>query len=186
EHRGELVRLAPDLAKRVADLPAPQVAEAETERYLLFEAATGLLSEASKQQPIVLILDDLHWAGAPELLLLQHILQTTMPLTLQISRPYRATDLTRTHPLTSALADFRRETGVERIALHGLDEAAVVGFVTAAAGHELTEPGIALARAIHHETEGSPFFIGGVLPHLSEAGAIFHGGDRGTFKGDTA
>src|SRR6185295_14710114 len=75
EHKGELVRLAPELAKRVADLPAPQVAEAETERYLLFEAATGLLSEASKAQPIVLILDDLHWAGAPELLLLKHVLK---------------------------------------------------------------------------------------------------------------
>ena len=73
EHKGELVRLVPELARRVADLPAPQVAEAETERYLLFEAVTGLLSEASQQQPIVLVLDDLHWAGAPELLLLKHI-----------------------------------------------------------------------------------------------------------------
>src|SRR5215471_7445122 len=46
EHKGELVRLVPELARRIADLPAPQVAGAETERYLLFEAVTGLLSEA--------------------------------------------------------------------------------------------------------------------------------------------
>jgi len=184
EHKGELARLVPELARRIADLPSPQVAEAETERYLLFEAATGLLSEASKQQPIVLILDDLHWAGAPELLLLKHVLKTAMPLRLLVIGTYRDTDLTRTHPLTSALADFRRETGVERIALHGLDEAAVVGLVTAAAGHELTEPGMALARALHHETEGSPFFIGEILRHLSESGAIFQEGDRWTFKGD--
>src|SRR5262249_392419 len=147
EHKGELVRLVPELARRIADLPAPQVAEAETERYLLFEATTGLLSEASKQQPVVLLLDDLHWAGAPELLLLKHILKTTMPLRLLVIGTYRDTDLIRTHPLTSALADFRRESGVERIALHGLDENAVVGLVTAAAGHELGGPGIALARA---------------------------------------
>jgi class 3 adenylate cyclase len=184
EHKGEIQRLTPELAKRVADLPAPQIAEAETERYLLFEAVAGLFSEASQQQPLVLILDDLHWAGAPELLLLKHILKTTMPLRLLIIGTYRDTDLTRTHPLTSALADFRKESGVERIALHGLDEAAVVGLVTAAAGHELTEPGIVLARALHHETEGSPFFIGEILRHLSESGAIFQEGDRWTYKGD--
>jgi class 3 adenylate cyclase len=186
EHKGELVRLAPDLARRVPDLPAPQVAEAETERYLLFEAATGLLSAASQRQPLVLILDDLHWAGAPELLLLKHILKTGMPLRLLVIGTYRDTDLTRTHPLTAMLADWRRETGVERIALHGLDEAAVVGLVTAAAGHELAEPGIALARALHRETEGSPFFIGEILRHLSESRAIYQEGNRWTYKGDIA
>jgi predicted ATPase len=108
EHKGELVRLAPELAKRVSDLPAPQVAEADTERYLLFEAVTGLLSEASKQQPIVLLLDDLHWAGAPELLLLKHMLKTAMPLRLLIIGTYRDTDLTRNHPLTAMLADPER------------------------------------------------------------------------------
>jgi class 3 adenylate cyclase/tetratricopeptide (TPR) repeat protein len=186
EHKGELVRLTPELARRVANPPAPQVAEAETERYLLFDAVTGLLSEASKQQPVVLVLDDLHWAGAPELLLLRHILKTTMPLRVLIIGTYRDTDLTRTHPLTAMLADWRRETGVERIALHGIDEAAVVGLVAAAAGHDLTEPGIALARALHQETEGSPFFIGEILRHLSESGAIFQQGDRWIYKGDIA
>jgi hypothetical protein len=70
--------------------------------------------------------------------------------------------------------------------VHGLDEAAVVGLVTAPAGHDLTEPDIALARAIHQETEGSPFFIGEILRHLSESGAIFQEGERWTFKGDIA
>src|SRR5262249_58322987 len=71
-HRGELARLVPELARRIADLPAPQAAEAETERFLLFEAVTGLLAAASRESPIVLVLDDLHWAVAPELLLLKH------------------------------------------------------------------------------------------------------------------
>src|SRR5262249_5880356 len=152
----------------------------------LFEAATGLLSEASQQQPIVLVLDDLHWAGAPELLLLKHILKTAMPLRLLVIGTYRDSDLTRTHPLISVLADFPRERGVERVALQGLDEAAVVGLVTAAAGHELAAPGVALARALHRDTEGSPFFIGEILRHLSESGAIFQEDGRWTFKGDIA
>lgn len=186
EHKGELARLAPELGQRVAGLPAPQVAEADTERYLLFEAVVGLLSAASQHEPMVLILDDLHWAGAPELLLLKHILRSTVPLRLLIIGTYRDTDLTRSHPLMTALADFRRESGVERIALRGLDESAVVGLVTAAAGHDLPEAGIALARALQRETEGSPFFIGEILRHLSESGAIFQEGDRWTYRGDIA
>jgi class 3 adenylate cyclase len=186
EHKGELGRLLPELGRRVAALPAPQVAAAETERYLLFEAVTGLLSEASQRQPIVLILDDLHWAGAPELLLLKHMLKSAMPLRLLIVGTYRDTDLLRTHPLAAALADFRRETGVQRLALHGLDEAAVVSLVTAAAGHALAEPGIALARVLQRETEGNPFFIAEILRHLSESGTVFRAGERWMYAGDVA
>src|SRR6185436_9579393 len=81
-HRGELARLVPELARRMPDLPAPQVAEAETERFLLFEAVAGLLAVASQESPIVLVLDDLHWAGAPELVLLKHLIRSAEPLRL--------------------------------------------------------------------------------------------------------
>ena len=198
EHKGELGRLVPELARRVAELPAPQVAEAETERYLLFEAITGLLAAASRQQPVVLILDDLQWAGAPDLLLLKHILRSPLFAAQQpdagatpsgrllIVGTYRDSDLTRAHPLTAVLADLRREAGVERVALHGLDDEAVVELVAAAAGHRLLEPGLALAHALKRETEGSPFFIGEMLRNLTESGAVYQEGDRWTYKGDIA
>lgn len=185
-HHGELARLVPELRARVADLPAPQIAEAETERYLLFEAAAGLLATASQDAPIVLVLDDLHWAGTPELLLLKHIIRSAEPLRLLIIATYRDTDLTRTHPLTSMLADLRRESGVDRLALRGLDDVAVVALVTASAGHDLGEPGVTLAHALHRETEGSPFFITEILRNLTESGAVFREGGRWTYNGDIA
>jgi predicted ATPase len=74
----------------------------------------------------------------------------------------------------------------EALAHRSCFETAVVGLVTAAAGHELAEPGILLARALHQETEGSPFFIGEILRHLRESGAIFHEGDRWTYRGEIA
>jgi hypothetical protein len=183
-HKGELRRLVPDLARRVPELPAPQVAEAETERYLMFEAAVGLLAAASRERPVVLILDDLHWAGVPELLLLKHLMRFAEPMRLLVIAAYRDTDLSRTHPLTAVLADLRKEVGVERVSLRGLDEEAVLALVAATAGHQLTEPGIALARALRRETEGSPFFIGEILRHLSESGAVFQEGGQWTYRGD--
>ncbi len=182
-HHGELVRLVPELAQRVSDLPAPQVAEAETERFLLFEAVTGLLAAASQESPIVLVLDDLHWAGAPELLLLKHLVRSAEPMRLLVIGTYRDTDLSRTHPLTAVLADLRRESGVERVALHGLDDAAVETLVAAVARHDLDDALVALAHAIRRETEGNPFFIGEVIRHLSESGALFQEGGRWTYRG---
>jgi predicted ATPase len=159
-HRGELARLVPELARRVADLPAPQEAAAETERFLLFEAVTGLLAAASQERPLVLVLDDLHWAGAPELLLLKHLVRSAEPMRLLVIGTYRDTELSRTHPLTPILADVRREAGVERLSLHGLDDAAIETLVAAVARHELDAPLIALAHAVRRETEGNPLFIG--------------------------
>src|SRR5262249_47134211 len=100
--------------------------------------------------------------------------------------PHRDPDLTRPPPRTAGLGDRRREAGVDRLSLHGLDETGVVALMTAAAGHELTEPGLVLARAIHRETEGSPLFVGEILRNLTESGAIFQENDRWTYRGDVA
>ncbi len=185
-HRGELTRLVPELGRRIEELPAPQIAEAETERFLLFEAVTGLLAAASRERPLVLVLEDLHWAGAPELMLLKHLVRSAEPMRLLVIGTYRDTDLSRTHPLTPMLADLRREAGVERVSLHGLDDAAVETLVAAVARHELDEALVALAHAIRRETEGNPFFIGEVIRHLSESGALFEEGGRWTYQGEIA
>ena len=182
-HGGELARLIPELARRRPDLPAPQVAEAETERFLMFEAVAGLLATASQESPIVFILDDLHWAGTPELLLLKHVIRSATPMRLLVIGTYRDTDLLRTHPLTATLADLRREVGVERVSLHGLDDAAVETLVSAVARHELDEAWVRLAHAIRRETEGNPFFIGEVIRHLGESGAFVQEGERWTYRG---
>lgn len=161
----ELERLLPGIGPRLSDDP-------DTERNRLFEATTELLANLSAREPVVIVLDDVHWARKPTLLLLRHLLKTTAHLQLLIVATYRDTDLDRTHPLSEMLADMRRQAGVERLMLHGLDERGVVDFLERTAGHELDEPGRALAAAVARETEGNPFFIGEVLRHLSESGAL--------------
>ena len=175
EHQGELLRMVPELRERVPDVPPPRAAEPETERFLMFEAVAGLVSTASQHGPIMLILDDLQWAGAPELLLFKHLVRSAMPMNILIIVTYRDSELSRTHPLASVFADLRRETGIERVALRGLDEAGVIAFVTAAAGHDLGPSELALAREIGQETEGSPLFIAETLRNLSESGALGQG-----------
>ncbi len=169
---GELVRLMPELADRVPDLPPALQSDPETERYRLFDAVGAWLATASADQPVLLVVDDLHWAAKPTLLLLRHVLRFSEPLRLLIVGTYRDTELGRRHPLTELLADLRRQGGVERVSLSGLDAGGVTRFVEAMAGHELAAEDEVFARAIYAETEGNPFFVGEVLRHLSETGAV--------------
>src|SRR5207248_3339724 len=81
-------------------------------------------------------------------------------------------DLGHDHPLIEVLADFRRQGGVERLSLKGLDSSGVAEFMERAAGQALTDEDLLLARAIHEETDGNPFFMIEVLRHLRETGAL--------------
>ncbi|MEX0665483.1 MAG: AAA family ATPase [Acidimicrobiia bacterium] len=177
---GELTRIVPDLAARVPGLAEPLQGEPEAERHRLFESVVDLLGEMSVAAPIILVLDDVHWADKPSLLLLRHLLRANAPLRLLVIATYRDTDLDRSHPLSDVLADLRREAGVERLDLHGLDADDVSALMTATAGHELGEDALALAQALVDETEGNPFFVGEVLLHLAETGAIVQRDGRWT------
>ena len=86
---------------------------------------------------------------------------------------YRDSELSHSHPLLDTLAALRRQSGVSRIELTGLDDSGVVSFMEAAAGQTLDDAGVGLAHAVYRETDGNPFFVSEVLRHLSETGAIY-------------
>ena len=143
--------------------------EAEAERYLLFEAVAEYLAAGAEDQPILLVLDDLHWAAKPTLVLLRHLLRSTVAMSVLFVGTFRDTELDRAPLLAETLADLRRDADVERISLEGLDRASVAAFV-ATVGHDGRRDG-QLAEAVHAGTEGNPFFVGEVLRHLREGGA---------------
>ena len=62
DHGGELSRLVPSLLRKMPDCPPASTTDPDTERYLTFGAVTGLMQEACRHSPVVLVLDDLHWA----------------------------------------------------------------------------------------------------------------------------
>jgi class 3 adenylate cyclase/tetratricopeptide (TPR) repeat protein len=169
---GDLARLVPGLGVRLSELPAPRQSDPETERYLLYAAVAGLLEGAGEQEPVVLILDDLHWADGPTLSLLRHVVTAGSSMRMLIVGTYRDSDLAREHPLTALLADLHREQGVQRLKLTGLQAEDVLALMEAVAGQDMEEEGRELAREITRETAGNPFFAGELLRHLTESGAI--------------
>ncbi|MDF3336632.1 BTAD domain-containing putative transcriptional regulator [Mycolicibacterium septicum] len=160
-----LLPLVPGLTDVLPDLAAPPHGDPDTERYALFDAVVALLGVASGEAPIVLVLDDLHWAAKPTLLLLRHLLRFGEHARVQIVGTYRSTDLDRSHPLAAMLADLHRDGSANRIALSGLDVDDVSMYV-AEAGYDDEE----LARALASVTGGNPFFLIEALRHVDESG----------------
>ena len=111
-HGSELARLVPALATRIPDLPPSRATDSDTERYLLFAAVVGLLSQASEHQPIVLVLDDLQWADAGSLELLRHLIASDQPMAVLVLGTYRDTELSQSHPLLNTLAALQRQVKV--------------------------------------------------------------------------
>ena len=177
-HGGELVRLVPDLARRVPDLPTPPTLEPEIERDLLFEAVGGLLDRAADAGPLLVVLDDLHWADRPSLLLLLDRLRGRSTAPVLFVGTYRDTDVDRGHPLSAVLADLRREPCVARVSLDGLGPDGVTELLTNVAGHDLDDTAVGFAQVLQQDTNGNPFFVGEVLRHLLETGALVQEGGR--------
>jgi predicted ATPase len=173
----DLARLIPVLRDRLPELPSPRESDQETERYLMYAAVVGLLEEAGGEEPLLLILDDLHWADVPTLWLLRHVVGAGSSMSVMVVGTFRDSELSRDHPLTSLLAGLHRERGVQRIKLSGLDPEDVQALMEAAAGQELDQDGRALAAEITRETAGNPFFTEEMLRHLAESGAIVQGED---------
>jgi AAA ATPase domain/Adenylate and Guanylate cyclase catalytic domain len=131
-----LLPLVPGLTDVLPDLAAPARADPDTERYALFDAVVALLEIASASAPVVLILDDLHWAAKPTLVLLRHLLRFAEHARVQIVGTYRSTDLDRSHPLAATLADLHRDGTATRFQLSGLDENDVTTYVAEAGYHD--------------------------------------------------
>ena len=172
EHGSELSRLVPALASRIPDLPPSKATDSDTERFLLFAAAVGLLASVSANQPVVLVLDDLQWADKGSLLLLRHLAASDVAMRLLVVGTYRDSELSNAHSLVETLATLRRLDGVSRIDLVGLDDTGVIALMEAAVGHRLDDDAVGLAHAIYRETDGNPFFVSEVLRNLTETGAI--------------
>ena len=157
EHGGEIRRLVPAI-----EADEPVRAEPALEQARLFDAVTDLLHRAAEDRPVVLVLDDLHWAAPSTIALLRHLLGADPERRLCVFGTYRDTEVDRSHALGGLLADIHRQ-GVERLALRGLDGQGVEDLVAAASGDELDDDRRALAAALAERTDGNPFFANQVL-----------------------
>ena len=171
-HGAELARLVSALAARLPDIPPASSYDEEAARFSFFAAVRDLLEAAGGERPLVLVLDDLHWADRESLVLLRHAVLGEAPRKRLIIGTFRDSDIRAGGALSDLLADLHRADRVERIALAGLEESDVVALLQSVSGHDLDADGLALGGQLALETGGNPFFVREVLRHLRDQGAI--------------
>jgi tetratricopeptide (TPR) repeat protein len=172
EQTARLTHLIPGLARAPehlagADEPPAGDRESDAARFQLFDAITSLLRAAAAQGPIVLILDDLHGADHPSLLLLGFLAVHVRDSPILVIGTYREAEARLDPQLAATLGDIIRHG--QRLPLRGLRERDVGEVVERVAGRR---PPDRVVRAIHSATEGNPFFVDEVVRLLSAEGRL--------------
>jgi DNA-binding SARP family transcriptional activator len=164
----DLAHLLPDLRERFPDVPELHDLESEGARFRLFDAVATFLRNASEEAPIVLVLDDLHVADAPSLLMLQFVAAGIADARVTLLAIYRDPDPDHGEHEDARLTDLGRAASV-RVALGGLAESDVVSYVRSTAA---VDPPRSVVDAIVRETEGNPLFVGEVIRLLAVEGFL--------------
>lgn len=159
----ELARLLPDLRRRRPDLASPVAVEPDTERWRLFEAVSTTIGLLAAKNPVLVVVDDVHWADRSTLLLLRHLVRSRRQDALTVIVTCRELEVPRDEPLHAVLADLHRDGVLTRLPLVGLAEAHVGELVTRRRGSGSDR---SFVRALFEETEGNPFFVEEILRNL--------------------
>jgi DNA-binding CsgD family transcriptional regulator len=133
-------------------------------RFALFDAVTRQLLAAAADDPVLLVLDDVHWADQPSLLLLRHLARELRQVRLLVMAAYRTTRTGTAAGWPAVLADLIREPVTERVELGGLSAADTTRCAAAVAGRPLSDT---VGGRLHRLTGGNPFFVREVARSLA-------------------
>ena len=163
----DLLQIAPDLRIKYPDVYPNPALEPQSEQQRIFESVTSWIGALSARSPVLLFIDDVHWADSGTLALLRYLARRSSKLRLMILASYREMELDETGTLKTVLNDLNRERLSTRIKLTRFDRqqtrAMLASFLSP---HGEIDP--ALLDKIFMETEGNPFFIEEVCKTLIE------------------
>jgi DNA-binding CsgD family transcriptional regulator len=171
-----IAEIVPDVQERLPDLePLPSLEDPEQARFRLFDAITTFLLNASHRRPVVLILDNLHWADRPSLRLLEFVAREIAAARLLVVGTYRDEELSRPHPLFQTLGELTREPIFRRLLLGGLSREDTGRFIELTTG---IIPPQTILEAVSRQTEGNPLFMTEVVRLLMQEGVLTEEGLR--------
>jgi tetratricopeptide (TPR) repeat protein len=171
----DLVALAPALRFRFLGVPPNPRLDPELEQQRLFESVVALCSALGARGPLLIVLEDGHWADSGSLALLRHLARRTRRLPVLMVVTYREVELDETRPFRDLLVDLNRERLATRLKLSRLDREGTRRLLAALFATEITPE---FRDGIYRETEGNPFFVEEVCKALVESGSLtFADGD---------
>jgi predicted ATPase len=173
----DIAEIVPSLRETLPGLESPPPLEPEQARFRLWDSIATFLKQAAQSQPLLLALDNLHWADRPSLLLLEFLAQEMAGIRLLVLGTYRDTDLAPGHLLAHTLGELTRHPYFRRTQLGRLGREEVGQFIARMSGF-VPPPG--LVEAVYAKTEGNPLFMTQVVRWLLQE-AVFNPGRAAEF-----
>jgi tetratricopeptide (TPR) repeat protein len=166
---GDVAQIVPEVRDLVPGVEEPPELDPASSRFRLFDAVARFLMAAAEPDGLVLVLDDLHAADAPSLLLLRFLAGEIGESRLLVLGCYRDADLQRQGPLSAAVVQLGRTSVTRRLDLRGLEEGDVAEFIRRTTG---SDPPDRLVAGVHEETEGNPLFLVEMVRLLEHEGGM--------------
>lgn len=149
-------------------LPVDVQADTDTARARLFEEVLTQFAGLCARQPVVLVIEDVHWIDRSSLDLLSFLVHNQQAAgALLCVVTYRSDELERAHPLRGSLAELDRVAWTRRLELSRLERRGVGSLIGAISG---VEPTASLVEEIYRRSEGNPFFAEVLLDRQDQPG----------------
>lgn len=166
----QLVQIIPTLQDRLHTPPPPPTetaASADENRLRLIDGIVGFLATLANQRPLVMFLDDLHWADPDTLAVLSRLAQRVAELPMFLLIAYRSEDLPDNDPLSALLHGLKRSHPKAQVRIERLNRKQVQEFVQLHVGPD-AEAGMRLGGLLYDTTNGNPLFVTETLRDLEE------------------
>lgn len=154
-------RLVPELSARRGDLPELPPVDPQRERSRLLDAVASCLAALARVRPMLVVLEDLHWAGAATIAALGFFARRLARTPVLIIATYRDEETGRSHPLRDLHQELRGEQAATTLSLRRLPRAAINELM--AAFPIPTDDASGFANALFSQTEGNPLFLSEAL-----------------------
>jgi ABC-type oligopeptide transport system substrate-binding subunit len=168
----DLLTLAPALRLRYPQItPNPPLEDPQAERHRLFENLSILFTALSERAPLLVVVEDIHWADSGTLFLLRHLARHMRRQRVLTVATYQEVELDEARPLGEVLLNLDRERLATRLKLLRLDREQTRELLAILLAEEITPE---FLEGIYRETEGNPFFIEEVCKALVESGRLYY------------
>ncbi len=163
-----IAQIAPELRPRLQALPAEPELDPEQARFRLFDAASSFLRSAATRAPLLLVLDDLHWADSASLRLLSFVARELGSARVLVVGTYRGERDSETRA-AELLRRIASDSATRSLPLAGLGPTELAHWIEETSG---TPPTEALLDEVQRQTAGNPFLVGLLVHWLASEGLL--------------
>jgi tetratricopeptide (TPR) repeat protein len=167
----DVLNLTPDLRPYYPHVASNPELDPESKQMRLFENMVTFCGALGEESPLLLVLEDAHWADSGSIALFQHLTRRIRKQPVMLLATYREVELSEARPFYEMLLELNRQRIGTRLKLNRLNKEGTRAMLEAIFNEEITPE---FLEGIYHETDGNPFFIEEVCRALVESGKLYY------------